>query len=538
MNKSTVDIIIPCYNTGRYLRQAIDSALAQTYPYINVLVVDDGSTDDTKGIVESYRGRVGYFYQENKGLPAARNAGISRTHGEFVCLLDADDVILPHMIQDQLKEFEQNAGVDITHGKTLFFCADDIALPRAEGRPHRQWSDYVQPFSVTCAVHLGSSLIRRNCFQRFGLFTQELTEQGCEDWAFWLCCAMQGAVFKYVPRVHGLYRQHGGSMSSSELAVARRESELVKLAARMLEGSGACETKRLRVLCCGIKSIGALWLPLGKRERFQELLDLSNRLSASLVDSSQVGDSFPYSSETHPSVIYLALSKEFFDLGLPDLAIFMFLKCGDIRKLEDESDQHGQSELFEQVVDSVERAISDNGIQHVSETCEIPSTAHVEAERALPLEEGPEFYFELERTIPHHASFHGYVRHQLGLLAESRGDLETAEKELRIAVQLNPKFLFSRVALAHILDAKRDYASAEQELMDCLALDPGFALGILDHAKVLARMGRYGRAVSAFVKGSRIEPGTSMDYVIGWLKSILRKRPSQGPPKSKAHNDR
>ncbi|MBI4962534.1 MAG: glycosyltransferase family 2 protein [Desulfomonile tiedjei] len=93
MNKSTVDLIIPCYNTGLYLRQAVGSALAQTYPHVNILVVDDGSTDSTREIVESYGEGVGYFHQENKGLAAARNIGMTQTRGEFVCLLDADDAL-------------------------------------------------------------------------------------------------------------------------------------------------------------------------------------------------------------------------------------------------------------------------------------------------------------------------------------------------------------------------------------------------------------------------------------------------------------
>jgi tetratricopeptide (TPR) repeat protein len=554
--KSAVDIIIPCYNTGQYLKQAIDSALAQTYPHINVLVVDDGSTDDTREIVQSYEGRVEYFYQENKGLPAARNAGISRTHAEFVCLLDADDVILPHMIQDQLNELEQDGSVDITHGKTLAFDEDDIAHPYAEiWRPQCLWSDYIGALSVICAIHLGSSLVRRTCFQRFGLLTQELTQQGCEDWAFWLNCALHGAVFRHVPRVHGLYRQHPRSMSSSEQAIASRESELIKLAARMFGLSSVSDARRLKVLSCGIRSIAARWLPLGERERFEELLELSNHVLASSEQEIQMDKSFPCSWETPFPLIYLALSKEFLDLGLEELAVVMFIRCGDIKTLKDECDLHRQSELFKNVVGSLAAATSANEIPHRSEPYAILNDRLVGARHASPLQETSEFYLELERIIPHHASFHGYVKHQLGILEESRGNLQKAEKEfsdsialnpnysfahydlgrlleargdyrgaeseLRRAVELKPDFLFARTDLARVLAAKHDYLAAEQELIDCLALDPSFALGILDHAKVLAKMGKYGAAVSEFLRASRIDPGATRDYIMGWLKSIL-----------------
>ena len=365
MNKSTVDIIIPCYNTGLYLRQAIDSALAQTYPHVNILVVDDGSTDNTREIVESYGERVGYFYQENKGLAAARNIGITQTRGEFVCLLDADDVILPHMIQDQVEQFDQDDRVDITHGKTLAFNDNDISHPYAETwRPHQSWIDYLEPLRVICAVHLGSAVIRRSCFERFGLFSsQGLSEQGCEDWAFWLSSAIHGAEFRYVPRVHGLYRQHPGSMSSSEQAIARRESELITLAAKMFDQHRVTDARRLHVLSCGIKSIAARWLALGDRERFQELVELSHGVLALSGQKPGTEDSFPYSAETSPPLIYLALSKQFLDLELPELAVVMFLKCGDIRTLKGECELLQQSGLFEEVVGSLAIALSADGIQ-------------------------------------------------------------------------------------------------------------------------------------------------------------------------------
>ncbi|MBI4962352.1 MAG: glycosyltransferase [Desulfomonile tiedjei] len=564
--QSTVDIIIPCYNTGRYLRQAIDSALAQTYPRINVLVVDDGSTDNTSEIVKSYEGRVGYFYQENKGLPAARNIGITRTHGDLICLLDADDVVLPHMMQDQVEEFEKDARVDIAHGRTLAFDNDDLAHPYAEvWRPHREWHDYVEPLSVICAVHLGSSLIRRSCFQRFGLFTQGLAEQGCEDWAFWLNCALHGAVFRHVPRVHGLYRQHAGSMSSSEPAIARRESELIKLAANMFSKSGVTDSRRLKVLSCGIKSIAARWLALGEPEKFGELLALCEDVSSSSGKDMQTDDAFPYSAETPPSLIYLALSKQFLDLGLEDLAAVMFIKCGDIRMLGYECGRCQQSELFEQVVVALAAAAPTSEIRHPSEPNGISAAIRVGARHASPLRGSAEFYLDLERMIPHHASFHSYVKRQFGFLEERRGEIDKAEKDLRdsvslnpnrshahvdlgwvlhikgdytgaenelkIAIALDPEGFFAHYDLARTLDAKGDYVGAEQELRICLALDPTYVLARLDHAKAMAKMGKYSQAVVEFLKTSRDDPKAGKDYLIGWFKSMLGKRPAKIAPR-------
>jgi tetratricopeptide (TPR) repeat protein len=558
MNKSAVDIIIPCYNTGIYLRQAIDSALGQTYPHVNILIVDDGSTDNTREIVESYQGQIGYFHQENKGLAAARNIGITQTRGEFVCLLDADDVILPHMIQDQMDQFDQFDRVDITHGKTMEFNDNDISHPYAEiWRPHQSWIDYLEPLSVICAIHLGSAVIRRSCFERFGLFSsQGLSEQGCEDWAFWLSSAIHGAEFRYVPRVHGLYRQHPGSMSSSEQAIALRESELITLAAKMFDRHPVTDSRRLHVLSCGIKSIAARWLALGDQERFQELVELSQGVLALSAQEPGTEDSFPYSAETSPPLIYLALSKQFLDLEMPELAVVMFLKCGDIRTLRGECEQRQQSGLFDEVVGSLASAESSDGVQSGYDLYAVQGISSLGPD-------SPELYFALERVIPHHASLHGYVKHQLGLLEEIRGnmdkaetwlrdsiphnpsyiythfelgrillnkrDLPGAEKELRSSIALNPDLSFARQFLGRVLEAKCDFFAAEQEFQSCLELHPDFVPGRLDHAKVLAKMGKYGKASMEFLKASRIDPKAGKEYLMGWLKSLLGKGSKHDP---------
>ncbi|MBL8115505.1 MAG: glycosyltransferase family 2 protein, partial [Acidobacteria bacterium] len=90
MSAPAVDIVIPCFNGERFLGQTLDSALAQTHPAVHVLVVDDGSTDGTRALVEARGGRVGYLHKENGGQASARNLGIARTAAPYVCLLDAD----------------------------------------------------------------------------------------------------------------------------------------------------------------------------------------------------------------------------------------------------------------------------------------------------------------------------------------------------------------------------------------------------------------------------------------------------------------
>src|SRR5215207_1739222 len=91
----TVSFVIPNYNHARYLGQAIESALAQTYPNTEVIVVDDGSTDDSRSVAAGFCDRIRYIYQRNAGLSAARNTGVRAALGEYIALLDADDLVEP-----------------------------------------------------------------------------------------------------------------------------------------------------------------------------------------------------------------------------------------------------------------------------------------------------------------------------------------------------------------------------------------------------------------------------------------------------------
>ncbi len=102
---SLVSVIIPCYNAGRFLPQALKSVYAQTYREWEILLVDDGSTDDTPAVASAQGDRIRYFRQENRGAAAARNLGIARARGEFIAFLDADDVWFPAKLETQLRLF-------------------------------------------------------------------------------------------------------------------------------------------------------------------------------------------------------------------------------------------------------------------------------------------------------------------------------------------------------------------------------------------------------------------------------------------------
>src|SRR5918995_1252705 len=100
-----VSVVIPCYNQAHFLVEAIESVLAQSYPRFEIVVVDDGSTDDTSEVAARYPG-VRYVYQNNQGVSAARNSGLARSEGEYVVFLDADDRLLPEALEAGLRCLE------------------------------------------------------------------------------------------------------------------------------------------------------------------------------------------------------------------------------------------------------------------------------------------------------------------------------------------------------------------------------------------------------------------------------------------------
>src|ERR687889_2943029 len=110
-----VSVVIPCYNQAHFLGEAIESVLAQSYPNFEIIVVDDGSMDDTSEVAGSYP-KVRLVRQENQGPSGARNAGLARSEGEYVVCLDADDRLLPEALKTGLKHLEAHPECAFVHG--------------------------------------------------------------------------------------------------------------------------------------------------------------------------------------------------------------------------------------------------------------------------------------------------------------------------------------------------------------------------------------------------------------------------------------
>jgi glycosyltransferase involved in cell wall biosynthesis len=159
-----VSVVIPCYNSEAYLRETIDSAVNQTHPPREVIVVDDGSTDGSASVAEAYGDPVRVIRQENQRQAAARNRGIEEARGDFVAFLDADDLWHPEKLERQLPCFEP--GVVCVHNNWHKFGAEDEVL---DFSPVPEEERYTVEFMllVTNPIHMSSVVVRRSLPVRF-----------------------------------------------------------------------------------------------------------------------------------------------------------------------------------------------------------------------------------------------------------------------------------------------------------------------------------------------------------------------------------
>jgi len=188
----SVSVVIPCYNHARFLRAAVDSALEQTRPADEIIVVDDGSTDETPEVARRFGNRIGYVRQDNRGLAAARNTGIRQARGELVALLDSDDLWLPTFLETMASLIAHRPGAALYYSGWRHMDVDGHAVaswgPPRDVPPQDVYQALLRAdFLVPSAV-----VLRRTVAVEAGLFDASLRWQ--EDWDLWLRLAQRWPV--------------------------------------------------------------------------------------------------------------------------------------------------------------------------------------------------------------------------------------------------------------------------------------------------------------------------------------------------------
>ncbi len=228
-----VSVVIACYNSARYLAETIESALAQTYPRIEVIVIDDGSTDETPRIARSYP--VNYLYQANRGVSAARNRGIFRSQGKYVLFLDHDDRLLPEAVATGVRLLEEHPECAVAVGEHRYIGADGTELgysnKRAAGRDH-----YLMLLEGNFIETPCSALHRRSSFSVTGVFDESV--RGAEDHELYLRTARRKAFIGHDATVSE-YRLHDSNVSRNAELMLSVCHRVLQMELPYLQGGGA-----------------------------------------------------------------------------------------------------------------------------------------------------------------------------------------------------------------------------------------------------------------------------------------------------------
>jgi glycosyltransferase involved in cell wall biosynthesis len=214
----TVSVIMPAYNVERYLGEAIESVLAQTYTDFELVIVDDGSTDNSRMIAERYRAehpdRIVVVSQQNRGLAGARNTALGVASGRVFALLDSDDGWAPTFLESQMRVLDAHEDVAIVSGNAINRGGAEDGRPARPVPDPRPALDLITILRDETAVFI-MSLFRREVVDRVGGFDEEFRTN--EDYDFWIRAAFAGFGFLRNPEPLGFYRRHANSLSASDV---------------------------------------------------------------------------------------------------------------------------------------------------------------------------------------------------------------------------------------------------------------------------------------------------------------------------------
>jgi glycosyltransferase involved in cell wall biosynthesis len=225
-----VSVVIPCYNSARYLAETIESVLAQTYARVEVILVDDGSIDETPKIAQSYP--VQYVYQANRGISAARNTGAVHSRGKYVQFLDHDDRLLPEAIEVGVKFLEERPDCAMAVGEHRYIRADgtEIGYSQKHAIGHDHYEELLEHnfIETPCSV-----LHRRSALELTGFFDEKV--QGAEDYELYLRTARQSPVITHTVPV-AEYRLHEANTSGNAERMFMVSLEVLKMELPYVQG--------------------------------------------------------------------------------------------------------------------------------------------------------------------------------------------------------------------------------------------------------------------------------------------------------------
>ncbi|MGB3755200.1 MAG: glycosyltransferase [Rivularia sp. (in: cyanobacteria)] len=232
-----VSVIIPCFNAERWIAETIDSCLKQTYPHIEIIVIDDFSTDNSMEIIKSYGDKITWErLSENKGGCYARNRGFALSKGEYIQFLDADDLILPEKIERQIN-FLEETGADAVYGDWRFqgHQSNGVVFLEQVEKPGKQ-ADILQSLIENWWTAVASLFYRRTAVEKSGGWDENFS--AAQDRDFFISTIMAGAKVVYQPGCYSIYRRYGSvtvSTASKQRWVENHCKVLEKVEKKLLQ---------------------------------------------------------------------------------------------------------------------------------------------------------------------------------------------------------------------------------------------------------------------------------------------------------------
>ena len=258
-----ISVIIPTYNRAHFLREAIDSVLTQTYKNLELIVVDDGSTDNTSEIIRKFTDkRIDYICEGHGGTSAARNRGIRKANGSYIAFLDSDDIWLPEKIEKQLKIFQEsklNPGVVYTGIQYI----DSHGNKKKQKKLSNHRGKILKQLLRKNIAGIGSTiLVKRECFEKCGLFDESLPSRVDLDILIRIC---QHFTADFVPEILCLTRIHDERITADITGKIKSREILFEKIYPYL--------KRYRILLAKyLYETGKLYLKIGNTKKAKEYI--------------------------------------------------------------------------------------------------------------------------------------------------------------------------------------------------------------------------------------------------------------------------